>query len=131
MKKEIAEYEKYVNRIIFFEPTPKLETYAFKHPGDIARKLESGNPISSLDAFALPRESVEKNSYFSWTRIQAAVSDCKKCIVIPTLDLLCDKKKCPVVNSSGLSRYCDRYHLSEVGSDLILPVFKDAVKDLL
>lgn len=131
MKKELLEYEKYTTNIIFFEPSPKLMTSTFKGPGDIARKFTFNHSSTFLDSLGVPRDVIEQNLFPSWARIKAAVFDCKKCIIIPTLDLFCDKTKCPITDSSGLSRYCDRSHLSEVGTDLMLPRLKNILNNIL
>ncbi|KAE9549106.1 hypothetical protein FO519_007688 [Halicephalobus sp. NKZ332] len=131
IKKELAEYEKYVNKIILFEPSPLAYNSVFKGPGDISRILTFNHTSPSFDSLALSRGSVEMDLNPAWTRVKAGIADCKNCTVIPTFDLFCGKQKCPVAESSGISRYCDIYHLSEAGTDLMLPRLKNALKGIL
>ena len=131
IKNEVAELEKYTNKIIFFEPNPVIVKSTFKRPADLARVLTFNHSLSSLDSFTLPREAVEKSLAPSWTRIRTAISDCKKCVIIPTLDLFCEEKKCPIAEPSGLSRYCDTAHVSVIGANRTIPALKNILKDLL
>ncbi|KAE9547846.1 hypothetical protein FO519_008943 [Halicephalobus sp. NKZ332] len=131
IKNEISEYEKYTKKIIIFEPPPNPINSTFRGPGDIARILTFNRTSASLDSLASPRDAVERNLAPAWTRIRAAISDCKKCIVIPTLELFCGKTKCPVTENSGLSRYCDRSHLSKIGTNIMLPSLKSVLSGIL
>ncbi|KAE9552132.1 hypothetical protein FO519_004668 [Halicephalobus sp. NKZ332] len=131
MKNELAEYEKYTDKIIFFESSPVVINSTFQGPGNLARILTFSHSLGILDSLFLPREAVERDLTPAWTRIKAGIADCKKCVVIPTLDLFCGKTKCPVTEASGLSRYCDNYHLSEAGTNLMLPSLKNVLSRIL
>ncbi|KAE9549078.1 hypothetical protein FO519_007717 [Halicephalobus sp. NKZ332] len=131
LKKEFSEYEKYTNKMIFIEPSPVHINSTFTKAGDVARILTFNRSSVSLDSLAPSRETVEKDLIPSWTRIKAAISDCEKCTAIPTLDLFCEKTKCPVTEPSGISRYCDKTHLSEIGANLMLPRFKNVLNEIL
>ena len=102
-----------------------------ERPSKIARRLAFNQSLDFLDSMFFPREVIEKSSYPSWTKMLRVISKCKKCMIIPTLDLFCDKTKCPVAEPSGLSRYCDYSHLSEIGTDRMLPILKDVLSILL
>lgn len=127
----MSEFEKYTSKIIFFEPSPVIVKSAFTKPGDVARRLKFKHSLSAVDELALPRKAVEQSLGTAWTRFQAGLADCKKCEIVPTLDLFCDKTKCPIIDPSGLSRYCDVDHLSVVGTNRMLSSFKNVLKDIL
>ena len=131
IKKEISEYEKYTNKIIFFEPSPVPLNPTFKTAEQIARLLKFNNSLSSLDSFAFSRKDVEQHIKSSWNKVKAGISECKKCAVVPTLDLFCDETKCPIAEPSGLSRYCDNVHLSIVGTNLMFSALKIVLNTVL
>ena len=130
MQKEILEYEKYTDKIIFLEPSPIIVLY-LRNTGNINRVLAFNHSSSYLNSLSLPRENVEQNLNDAWKAIQTVISVCKKCMTVPTLDAFCTKKKCSAVEPSGLMRYCDRSHLSPVGTNLMAPALRNALNGIL
>ena len=130
MQKEILEYEKYADKIIFLEPSP-LVIPSTKNPGDINRILLFNHSSSYLNSLSFPRKDAERDLNYAWNTIRNVTSVCKKCITVPTLDAFCTKKKCSIVEPSGLTRYCDNVHLSPVGTNLMLPALRKVLTDFL